>query len=550
VAIPDQVQVPSGQHRQRFTPSGFIANSISVLNPNNGVVFVARNRDCISTQVGAWDWKVPSQSYAYLPGPFQSVGLYYQDQSGAATPGDISTYASEQKLDWPHFQAIGLTLASVVTTLDIGQGNQPVPPAANNVRLWADGNGDLHILSSSGTDNLVYDSSNIGNAAVGGDVVGSLSNTFVIYRNASGADVYTSGGTRQHHVTFGTETLWWALGSQYRWVNSTNNVEWARLTVAGFVSDAALQATTFISAGTSVAAGTDIAAQGAVSAGTHVFLSRVSPGALYLDATNTHGFQYRADLSAIWCFTSDLFMDQSIIMGGTGHLYWEGSKQVYMYFNGTDVTMNMSGPWGVAAPLLKANTVVMQGANSIIYMHSNLSVYVQQNYPYFDITGFGYVRCVNGGFVAGNGYYYFSAGLNIAIYWDGTYLHYTHSVIFNATGNQIVWPNGSYISGNAGYVQGSQAALKYSLSSIADDTLLDLVSDPRMVVSTYLFPDVNRRTVGFMAEDVATVLPELAIWDDNGSPTGYVPQELTNILWGAVRALKVRVDELSTRIPA
>lgn len=129
--------------------------SIKVLNPNDGVAYIARNRDALSSGYGDWDWKVPSQSYAMLPGPFHSAGVYFLDQSGAGRQGEISVYLSTQKLDDPVFLAIGRALVAQQTTLDITEGAQPANPGAGILRLWADGTDLLHILSGSNVDAIL-----------------------------------------------------------------------------------------------------------------------------------------------------------------------------------------------------------------------------------------------------------------------------------------------------------------------------------------------------------------------------------------------------------
>lgn len=139
---------------------------------------------------------------------------------------------------------------------------------------------------------------------------------------------------------------------------------------------------------------------------------------------------------------------------------------------------------------------------------------------------------------------YFFVNNTVSIQWDNTYLRHSHSIAFNTPGNQVVWPNGSYISGNAGYVQGSQRALKDNVTVIPDSEAMVRVADPRMVVSSYTWPEDTRESLGFMAENVAEVLPNYVIRDDDGTPIGYVPQELTSILWGAVRDLNTRVQAL------
>ena len=73
-----------------------------------------------------------------------------------------------------------------------------------------------------------------------------------------------------------------------------------------------------------------------------------------------------------------------------------------------------------------------------------------------------------------------------------------------------------------------------------DSELIIKVADPVMAVSTYNWPGDTRESIGFMVEDVATVLPDFVIRDEDDTPVGYNPQELTAILWGALRDLNAR----------
>lgn len=132
--------------------------SVRILNPNDGVVYVAQNRDCINTGYGAWDWKIPSQSYAILPGPFQTVGVFYLDQSGAGRQGEISFYPSLVRVEEPLFAAIGRAIPAQVTSMDITEGPQPANPAAGILRLWADTGGIPYALRNDGTLARILDS--------------------------------------------------------------------------------------------------------------------------------------------------------------------------------------------------------------------------------------------------------------------------------------------------------------------------------------------------------------------------------------------------------
>lgn len=174
--------------------------------------------------------------------------------------------------------------------------------------------------------------------AVGGDLNGTVGNARVVVQSGSAINWRDSSGTEHPFITFGGEQLNWAsTGGSFRWVNQNNTVQLMVLDNSGNLTVST------------------------ASVGGSIFMGRSVAGALYLESSNAHGLQWRGDLGAIWCFTSDLWMDQNIVFGGTGHLYWEGSKQVYSYFNGSDVTMNMAGPWGVSAPFLSCTTLYLGG---------------------------------------------------------------------------------------------------------------------------------------------------------------------------------------------
>lgn len=231
---------------------------------------------------------------------------------------------------------------------------------------------------------------------------------------------------------------------------------------------------------------------------------------------------------------------------GASYMQWNGARIAFTHgidIMGVTLSQETARGYGALMTASGQGDFVLGGGTSILYLHPNLTVGIQQNAPYMDIFGYAYVRATGGGFVAQSSYYYMNTALSIAMYSDGTYIRPTHSLGFNTTGNQVVWPNGSYISGNSGYVQGSNRKLKLAIESVEDDALLAVVRDPRLGVNTFEWPDDPRRNIGFMADDVATVLPEYAFYDED-EPSGYSAQEMTVMLWGAVRALSKKIEVL------
>jgi len=122
-----------------------------MLNPNDGVCYVKINGPA-GPSIAGWDWKVPSQSYCQLPGPWESLGVYYLDQSGSGRAAEINVYELDSSISVPSFIAIGRAVQMAGSTMDISTGSQPSNPPTGSIRLWVDGNNNLHLLAADGTD--------------------------------------------------------------------------------------------------------------------------------------------------------------------------------------------------------------------------------------------------------------------------------------------------------------------------------------------------------------------------------------------------------------
>jgi hypothetical protein len=163
--------LPSAQASLIETLSKEEMDSVAVLNPNDGVVYLKLNGAAGPTP-SQWDWKLPSQSYGLFPGPWISLGLYYLDQSGSGRSAELNVYDSSDKLYTPYIVAIGRAVQSAGTTMDISQGNQPQNPPAGTGRLWIDAQNNLHVLNSTGADQQEIDN----NDAAGGHLTGIYPN--------------------------------------------------------------------------------------------------------------------------------------------------------------------------------------------------------------------------------------------------------------------------------------------------------------------------------------------------------------------------------------
>jgi hypothetical protein len=179
MAIGQILTIPNNSAQLIVSQSHDSVPSLAMLNPNDGVCYIKLNGPA-STTVASWDWKLPSQSYGLFPGPWQSLGVYYADQSGSGRAAEINVYDAQARLIVPEIHSIGRAVQVAGTTMDITEGSQPSNPSLGTVRLWADENGDLHLVDSSGNDETVLDTSNYGTLLItAGDVQGPIGSTVV-----------------------------------------------------------------------------------------------------------------------------------------------------------------------------------------------------------------------------------------------------------------------------------------------------------------------------------------------------------------------------------
>lgn len=165
------LQIASGTNQTVSTQSREEKPSFVVYNPNDGVCYFKIN-GLSSPQAGGYDWKLPAQSGGAFGGPWQSLGIYFLDQSGAGRQGEINLFDSDQEVQIPNIWAIGRSLQAQVNTVDITEGVIPANPAAGVARLWVDNNDVLHILDSVGTDESEISTRTV----LGGVLTGTLPN--------------------------------------------------------------------------------------------------------------------------------------------------------------------------------------------------------------------------------------------------------------------------------------------------------------------------------------------------------------------------------------
>lgn len=492
------------------------------------------------------------------------------------------------------------TFVSAVS--DLTEGPQPALPPVGVDRLYADPQGNIHHLHSDGTDLTLVDPSNAGtllfpsfdphyqamiNATpLGGDVQQTIGNTlvdrasggFTVARNnanngsalmpglnfaaggGEGISSPRSGSTNVFGLNFYTNSA-----VRFSIANAGNSTFFSDLEIGGHVkcdsdlmtaSDVTVGGVNVVSGVTRYLFFTDINHYISDGAGVNHMLFATYGGWFSWYASNSSIELFRLNGGNVIIPTGELqFVNNPAIRGlGTNHTIGDDGNGWLITPDGRTaggfaVDGNASNNGTLGNSFATANGLYfggVPGAGSGEGISSKRSGGGNQ----FGLDfSFGWTVGVsmNGGGISIYGANLYFGGFQTShrIQWNGTYFNFSDSIQYNATGNQVVWPNGSYISGNAGYVQGSSPTLKRNYIDAADADLLAIVADPRPKVTTYLWEGETRRNTGFLADELAAVAPEVVALDERGAPAGYYANELTAILWGAVRALNAKVEALT-----
>lgn len=528
--------------------------SIALLNPNDGILYVHLNGPASNTPT-MWDWKVPSQSYCQLPGPWESLGVYYEDQSGSGRTGEVNVYESDSQIAIPSFIAIGRAVQAAGSAVDISQGSQPSNPPASTVRLWADGSGNLHYLSSTGVDKTVIDSSNvasyvnplIGAYALGGDLHGVVSNGTVGVQQGSAIDFRDPSGNYHHYLwpQAGEMIIPDALNGGTRWVNQSNSAEWMKINSSGFTVDVPMNTNNATMAAVTVAS---LTASGTIQA-------------LNIQATSIMGAG-----TLLGSNPGDISARRN---DGTGVIFL-GNQSHYLYFDGSSyilpaANLSLGGNFSPSGNIVAGGNI--QAASAFALTAAGTSAY---NALWWDgattviscgPSGFRWVNQVN----------------SVAIMQLGTdwWLRNTANGGFAGTffqptstsaGNGFTGPQRGGAPGNEQsavahlYVPGSvwctnvqnisDRRLKQNLEVITSDTALGLILNPLANCYRYDWispvensPDAIQANFGFMADEMNKVCPEVIAMSD-GEPSGVNYTQLVPILWSAVRNLNDRIAKL------
>ena len=567
------LNIPNGSAVTTVTLSHEEKASIAMLNPNDGVLYVKLNGPAYNTPT-MWDWKVPSQSYCQLPGPWQSLGVFYQDQSGGGAAAQVNVYESDSQIAIPSFIAIGRAVQTAGTTMDISTGTQPQNPPATTVRLWADGNGDLHILSETGVDNIVYDSSNIANVTVGGDIYGSIgaAHIGILYNNH--IDFHYSDGSFQRAfqpVNLSNYIFTGKNGVMYFWSDTpaANLGNWDAnanlLRVEGGIKVVGQAYCNYVvsDSGVDVGAGPIYFAH---NGGIHIDWNGTYIHFTHSITTDGSAIYFANNASIDWTWdgthlsthqpviSNSYIVAQGSLSANGGTIYLRNDNAITISWNGAriafshgidiaGVTLTTATARGYGALMTGSGQgdFILGGGNSILYMHPNFSVGIQQNYPNFQVFGFvtltGLQIFLPVDVAAGNGFM-------------GPRRSGAPSNEVSARAHLYV--DGSVWCTNVQYL--SQRELKTNLDTLNPGEAIKLVGDGR--VKSYRFEwlnpvegsnPANTFSYGFMADEMVQVCPEtveLSEIDNVEIPAAINYSQLVPVLWAAVRNLNDRISTL------
>lgn len=510
-------QIASGQHLQITIPSGnYPWPTIRVLNPNDGIAYIRQNADVPDIGFGSWDYKVPSQSYGLLPGSgegWQSVGIYYLDQSGANRPGEISIYLTQQNATEPMFQSIGRALVALSTSVDIASGSQPSNPPAGYGRLWIDGGGHLNVLQPSGTNYITLDSTNfstyvqplinssissqvpgiVGGVSLGGDLYGTVANGHVGLANGSPIYARWSGDSNLHGILVLTTNDTWLInagGGQIRFINQAASAE-----LGHFDNSGNLVVTGAISTAGTIT-GNDFHTSRGNDTGV-IYLGNSGSHYLYFDGTNWN------------------------LYGGS--LYLQGGN---------------FGVLGGSQDVTCGSVSITQGGNQVIYWRDG-SHYLQYA-PAGDTNTLYWTHTLQLGLNLGlgqgivNGYRQElpnTAGKPGQILANAfaTYSSVEHARKFNLPIIEVQDPI-TKLHGVTPYY--------YKHASIKEDGQPVLL-DTGEIESSYLY--------GFSAQDMHMIIPEVVGQSDTGVPVAITYDRLVPVLWSAVQNIEKRLLALEPK---
>lgn len=474
----------------------------------------------------------------------------------AAIPGEyaVAVFSDELRTENPGVPVRQFTLVQAVS--DLTMGPQPARPPVGVDRIYADPQGNIHHLHSDGTDLTLYDASNIGAVALNGDVIGTIGSNH--YTNPSIFPGIIRAGPAGAAPPAGS-----GVGVELFNSGSIAYVQsWDR--TAG--NPATLQ---FVGNPVQTGSGTPVYINGPFTLQQGISPAMASGGTLYWHNNQTvytylnypnltfqncnlviNGgsggpqLQVNGTLTATSTITTSVnFVSTggSLILPNNGQINWGSTYSIWcdttndiMYFR-----IPTGGAYYFYNPSVGANTTIDSAGNFVtngwmavngntLYLEGSHAVYIQYNSAYAAVYapyGNGFVSPffkALSGFVATNG-------------WSNTTLE--SGYLISCWGSAM----------GAAWSIRSSRKLKSNLAVVDDGECLRRIVDPSVNVYSfqYLENDDARIRIGFMADEVHPIAPEFAFVDpDTGEPNAIEYGQMTAMLWGAVRRLAARVEEL------
>jgi hypothetical protein len=554
------LNIPTNTGTLVTTLSREMKASLSLLNPNDGICYVKLNGEAQPTP-SLWDWKVPSQSYCQLPGPWDSLGVYYVDQSGSGRTAEVNVYELDSQISVPSFIAIGRAVQQAGSAVDISQGTQPSNPPASSMRLWADGSGNLHILSSTGVDKTLIDSS----TPLGGDLYGTIPVSHIGIRYGQTVGFYDTGGTLRPGIgvmSNGTVLHYASGGSGFLWSNQNNTAALMSVDSNGAFS---------VPSDITSTSGNIYASNGSLFAGVgHLYLGP-NAGSPYLFYSGGQA-GIAASGGVDWIVSSNLRVAGQAFVGSsanpnqagdlgisrnaaptTGVIYFGNTAIHYLYYDGINFQL--------------ANTSLMIGGNAL-YLANSSTVYFQWN---GSAVVHSHPILFPGATNNPNAYLSFPStnGLKICIF-DGGASNY-YGIGANPAELALVTSSGSSVRCRQGNISGADAPLvcsaltqtsnlKLKSDIVPIENALDIVlneelsgwhytiNDPEVVRDFYeTLPPVDYR-YGFIAQHWEPIVPDVVTHDIAGELIGMDYSQVLSILFQAFKQYVVQINDRLTKL--
>jgi hypothetical protein len=211
-------------------------------------------------------------------------------------------------------------------------------------------------------------------------------------------------------------------------------------------------------------------------------------------------------------------------------LHCSGSSAIYLEHARGSRTLTVKDGNGavanISADIVSASSNV--GFSGGLYGEGAAAEHILKLHPSNDSYFYGQA--------AGTGFYSVTYGQYLIFSSGFTYLPRVYNNTTLTTANMVVASDGNL------YRSTSLREFKTDIAPIAESSALDLITPVQF--RSLLPADGDRRYFGFIADDVATAVPEAATWDTEGNPEGINDRALIALLWNEVQSLRRRLSAL------